>query len=198
MDLGFPYLFVPPAQISRRVRGDGGDGRDDVFLRSGRDVQGGDDEELLPQSARSPKTTASHESTPAVLDVMQSSLRTSRVQVSGSSFQNTSPYLGVSKSKGPQHRPKDTPEGPSTQYLRTPWSQIPFRVWFLEPESLNIGYLDPLGTIILLTGGLPKTGIPKLGIPELPKSPEVWKIAKVMVGSPVSFQGLFLYTSKKP
>ena len=25
------------------------------------------------------------------------------------------------------------------------WSQKPFRVWFLEPESLNIGYLDPLG-----------------------------------------------------
>ena len=25
------------------------------------------------------------------------------------------------------------------------WSQIPLRVWFLEPESLNIGYLDPLG-----------------------------------------------------
>ena len=25
------------------------------------------------------------------------------------------------------------------------WSQIPFRVWFLGPETLNIGYLDPLG-----------------------------------------------------
>ena len=24
------------------------------------------------------------------------------------------------------------------------WSQKPFRVWFLGPESLNIGYLDPL------------------------------------------------------
>ena len=25
------------------------------------------------------------------------------------------------------------------------WSQIPLRVCVLEPESLNIGYLDPLG-----------------------------------------------------
>ena len=23
-----------------------------------------------------------------------------------------------------------------------PWSQKPFRVWFLEPEASNIGYLD--------------------------------------------------------
>ena len=29
--------------------------------------------------------------------------------------------------------------------LRTLWSQKPFGVWFLGPESLNIGYLDPLG-----------------------------------------------------
>ena len=27
------------------------------------------------------------------------------------------------------------------------WSQIPWRVWFLEPETSNIGYLDPLGIV---------------------------------------------------
>ena len=27
------------------------------------------------------------------------------------------------------------------------WSQRPFRVWYLGPGSLTIGYLDPLGTI---------------------------------------------------
>ena len=37
-----------------------------------------------------------------------------------------------------------------TQRVQVPniselWSQIPFRVWYLGPESLNIGYLDPLG-----------------------------------------------------
>ena len=40
------------------------------------------------------------------------------------------------------------PEGPSTQYLRTLVPK-PLRVWFLEPESLNIGYLDPLGVTVL-------------------------------------------------
>ena len=27
-----------------------------------------------------------------------------------------------------------------------PWYQRPVRVWFSEPETLNIGYLDPLST----------------------------------------------------
>ena len=36
-----------------------------------------------------------------------------------------------------------------TQEVQVPnvsglWSQKPFRVWFLGPVSLNIGYLDPL------------------------------------------------------
>ena len=36
-----------------------------------------------------------------------------------------------------------SPEGPSTQCSMTlPWSQIPLRVWLLEPETLNMGYLD--------------------------------------------------------
>ena len=29
--------------------------------------------------------------------------------------------------------------------LKVPGPQIPLRVWFLEPETSNIGYLDPLG-----------------------------------------------------
>ena len=36
----------------------------------------------------------------------------------------------------------NTPEGPSTQYLATLVTKI--RVWFLEPDSFNLGYLDPL------------------------------------------------------
>ena len=37
-----------------------------------------------------------------------------------------------------------------TQRVQVPsilglWSKIPLRVWFLGPETLNIGYLDPLG-----------------------------------------------------
>ena len=35
-------------------------------------------------------------------------------------------------------------EGPSTQYLRSLFP-ILLRVWLLEPEASNIGYLDPLG-----------------------------------------------------
>ena len=35
---------------------------------------------------------------------------------------------------------KGIPEGP-----RDLWSQTPYLYWFLGPESLNIGYLDPLG-----------------------------------------------------
>ena len=34
------------------------------------------------------------------------------------------------------------PEGPVSNIL---WSQKPLRVWFVKPESLNIGYLDSLG-----------------------------------------------------
>ena len=37
------------------------------------------------------------------------------------------------------------PEGPRTHHLRTLVPK-PLRVWFLGPDSLNIGYLDPLGT----------------------------------------------------
>ena len=36
------------------------------------------------------------------------------------------------------------PEGPSTQSSST-LAEIPLRVWFLEPETAYIGYLDPLG-----------------------------------------------------
>ena len=36
------------------------------------------------------------------------------------------------------------PEGPSTQYLR-PFVPNTMRVSILEPESLNVGYLNPLG-----------------------------------------------------
>ena len=37
-----------------------------------------------------------------------------------------------------------------TQRVQVPntygvWSQNPYRAWFLQPESSNIGYLDPLG-----------------------------------------------------
>ena len=35
-----------------------------------------------------------------------------------------------------------------TQRIQVPiiiWSQIPLRVWFWAPETLNIGCLDPLG-----------------------------------------------------
>ena len=37
------------------------------------------------------------------------------------------------------------PDGPSTQYLRTP---VPIAIkarFVFGPETLNIGYLDPLG-----------------------------------------------------
>ena len=39
----------------------------------------------------------------------------------------------------------DSPEGPSIQYLKGLGSQMPLRVWVLEPEASNTGYLDPLG-----------------------------------------------------
>ena len=41
--------------------------------------------------------------------------------------------------------PSTNPEGPSTQYLRT---LVPNTIasMLLGPESLNIGYLDPLGS----------------------------------------------------
>ena len=38
------------------------------------------------------------------------------------------------------------PEGPSV-FVEGFWSQIPFRVWCLGPETLNIWDLDPLGTV---------------------------------------------------
>ena len=41
-----------------------------------------------------------------------------------------------------------SPEGPSTQYLRTLIPNTIIRVWFLGPVSLTIGYLHPLGTVL--------------------------------------------------
>ena len=35
-------------------------------------------------------------------------------------------------------------EGPSTQYLRL-LAPLPYQLWLLGPESLNVGHLDPLG-----------------------------------------------------
>ena len=40
---------------------------------------------------------------------------------------------------------------PNIQVL---WSQIPLRVWLLEPESLNIGYLDALGWGVSLSSSV--------------------------------------------
>ena len=51
------------------------------------------------------------------------------------------------------------PEGPSTQYIRT---LVP-KVWLLGPESLYIGYLDPLwvrvqGTFLAVGFRVPTQG----------------------------------------
>ena len=37
------------------------------------------------------------------------------------------------------------PDGPSTQYLRFLVAETSKAIWFLEPETTSIGYLDPLG-----------------------------------------------------
>ena len=37
------------------------------------------------------------------------------------------------------------PRGSKHPIFKASGPKVPFRVWFLEPESLNIGYLDPLG-----------------------------------------------------
>ena len=47
--------------------------------------------------------------------------------------------------------------GAITQRVQVPniqglWAPIPLRVWFLEPETSNVGYLDPLSKSWLLQG----------------------------------------------